>query len=38
VFFDPDGPASGNPWPFLITTADHATLTGAGVSGWLVFH
>jgi Ca2+-binding RTX toxin-like protein len=28
VLYDPDGSASGNPWPFLITTLDHVSPVG----------
>ena len=29
VLFDLDGPGSGNPWPFVITTLDHISPTGS---------
>ena len=28
VYFDPDGPAPGNPWPFLVTTIDNVQPSG----------
>lgn len=28
VYFDPDGPASGNPWPYLMTTLDGVSPVG----------
>lgn len=37
VDFDPDGPAAGNPWPILITTIDHKSLTAGTANDWLVF-
>ena len=36
VYFDPDGPASGNPWPFLMTTLDG--LSPVGLSAWALFY
>ena len=36
VYFDPDGPAPGNPWPFLITTLEGVSPVGLTAS--LLFH
>jgi hypothetical protein len=32
VYFDPDGPASGNPWPFLMTTLEGVSPIGLTAS------
>ena len=35
VMFDPDGPATGNRWAFLIVTLDHVQPSGINTSDWL---
>jgi hypothetical protein len=35
VKFDPDGPATGNRWPFLIVTLDHVQPSGVHTGDWL---
>jgi serralysin len=35
VMFDPDGPATGNRWPFLIVTLDHVQPSGVHTGDWL---
>lgn len=34
VYFDPDGRAAGNPWPFLITTLDHVAPSTLSAANW----
>jgi uncharacterized repeat protein (TIGR03803 family) len=36
VLFDPDGPGSGNPWPFLITTLDHVDPSNLHNGDWFM--
>jgi hypothetical protein len=36
VYFDPDGPGTANPWPYLITTLDHVDPLGIHPSDVLV--
>jgi beta-glucanase (GH16 family)/Ca2+-binding RTX toxin-like protein len=38
VYFDPDGPAPGNPWPFLITTIDNVAPSGLHMHTEWYFH
>jgi hypothetical protein len=35
VLFDPDGPGSANPWPYLITTVDNVLPSGIHSGDWL---
>lgn len=35
VMFDPDGPATGNRWAFLIVTLDHIEPSGVHTGDWL---
>ena len=35
VMFDPDGPATGNRWPFTIVTLDHVEPSGVHTGDWL---
>ena len=36
VYFDTDGHAAGNPWPFLITTLDHVAPSSVHASDWVI--
>lgn len=38
VYFDPDGPGSANPWPFLITTIDNVQPSGLHMQTEWFFH
>jgi serralysin len=38
VYFDPDGPGSANPWPFLITTIDNVQPSGLHMQADWFFH
>jgi hypothetical protein len=35
VLFDPDGPASGHPWPTMLTTLDNIRPDQIQRNGWL---
>jgi len=38
VFFDPDGPGTANPWPYLITTIDNVQPAGLHMQTEWFFH